>query len=367
MLDTRCMPRYKDTTPAGDAGSTGVRELMRSAILVEPKRVELRDVQTPQAPAGGLLVRVRAALTDGTDLKAYRRGHPQMPMPTPFGHEFSGDVAAVSEGVTAFAPGDAVMCVHSAPCGRCFWCERGEEELCESVMSTKILGAYAEYIEVPAHIVQRNCFRKPAELSYSVAAFLEPLSCIVHSLDFLNARAGSTIVVMGDGGFGILHAALLQKRGMRPILCGRHDERLAIARQLGVECAVNVRDADGRAAALDLTRGRGADALVECTGQPEVWEASPAFVRRGGVVSFFGGLPASARVSFLAARMHYDEVRLISPFHFTPRAVRGAHEILASGALDPRPLITQTVRLDDIASIFERLDNGEGIKFAIEP
>ena len=340
---------------------------MQSAILVEPKQIELRDVPVPEPPPGGMVVRVRAALTDGTDLKAYRRGHPQMPMPTPFGHEFSGDVAAVADGVTKFSVGDAVMCVHSAPCGTCFWCVRDEEELCESVMSTKILGAYAQYIAVPSHIVERNAYHKPADLPYEAAAFLEPLACVVHSLDVLDPQAGETVLVMGDGGFGLLHALLLLQRGARPVLAGRRDERLQMARAFGVEHVINSRNADVAGVIAALTEQRGADALVECTGRQEVWEAAPALVRRGGTVSFFGGLPSGTNVSFSASRMHYDEVRLISPFHFRPASVKRAQHLLAAGDVDPRPLITQTVPLTDIATVFERLDGGEGIKFAITP
>ncbi len=340
---------------------------VKAAILVEPRRIELREAQTPQPSSGGIVVRVRAALTDGTDLKAWRRGHPQMPMPTPFGHEFSGDVAAVGEGVSKFAAGDAVMSVHSAPCGECFWCRHSQEELCESVMSTKILGAYAEYIEVPRHIVERNCFIKPADLPYASAAFLEPLACVVHSLDVLNAQTASTVAILGDGGFGLMHAALLANAGLRVLLVGRREERLAIGERFGAALAINARENGVREGILSATQGRGADALVECTGQQEVWESAPDLVRRGGTVSFFGGLPSSTRVSFLAARMHYDEVRLISPFHFTPRAVRHAYELLAGGSFDPQPLITATVGLAGIEDVFLRLDSGEGIKFAVEP
>lgn len=343
------------------------RTTMRSAILVEPKRIELRGVAMPQAAPGAIVVRVRAALTDGTDLKAYRRGHPQMPMPTPFGHEFSGDVASVGEGVTKFAVGEPVMSVHSAPCGSCYWCERLQEELCESVMATKILGAYAEYIEVPRHIVRQNCYPKPAGLSYATAAFLEPLSCVVHSLDFTNPAEGSSVLVMGDGGFGLLHAALLARMGLRPILAGRREERLRIARGFGVNDTIDARSEDVAQRVRELTGGRGADALIECTGREEVWEAAPMMVRRGGIVSFFGGLPSTSRVSFLAARMHYDEVRLVSPFHFTPRAVKRAYDLLATHAIDPSPLVSGSVTLERIGDVFERLDAGEGIKFAIQP
>jgi L-iditol 2-dehydrogenase len=338
----------------------------RFAMLVAPGQIELHEEAVPAPPPGGMVVRVRAALTDGTDLKAYRRGHPQMPLPTRFGHEFSGDVAAVGTGVTELQPGDAVMCVHSAPCGRCFWCENDQEELCESVMSTKILGAYADYVEVPAHIVARNCFKKPTDVPYSEAAFLEPLACVVHSLRFLAAKPGSSVVVLGDGGFGILHALLLERQGVRVMLVGHRPERLALVRQLGID-AIDGHTIDERVAVLERTHGRGADGAIECTGSEQVWERAPELVRRGGTVSFFGGLPGSVRVSFLAARLHYDEVRLISPFHFAPDSVRRAYELIASLAVPLAPIVSHAYRLDEIASAFARLDAGEGIKVLIEP
>lgn len=340
---------------------------MRAAFLVAPQHIELREVERPQPAPGAVVVRVRAALTDGTDLKAYRRGHPQMPMPTRFGHEFSGDVVAVGEGVTSLQPGDAVMSVHSAPCGTCYWCLAGEEELCESVMSGKMLGAYAQFVEIPAHIVSRNCYLKPPGLSYRTAAFLEPLACVMHSLQFLGARAGSLVAVLGDGGFGLLHALLLQLQGCVPLLVGRRAERLELARALGVTHTIDARSGSVREAIAAQSSGRGADAAIECTGREDVWEDAPSLVRRGGVVSFFGGLPAGARVSFEASRMHYDEVRLVSPFHFTTRAVRAAYEVLCAGRIDVERLISQTFPLEQIAAAFARLDGGEGVKFAIEP
>ncbi len=118
---------------------------MRAAVLLRPGTIELQDLPLPTPSPGGIVVKVRAALTDGTDFKAFRRGHPRMPMPTPFGHEFSGDIAEVGVGERNFAAGDAVMCVHTAPCGDCYWCVRGQQELCESIPPTMILGPHAEY------------------------------------------------------------------------------------------------------------------------------------------------------------------------------------------------------------------------------
>ncbi len=341
---------------------------MRAGYLVAPGRIEVRDDAMPAPEPGGVLVRVRVALTDGTDLKAYRRGHPQMPMPTRFGHEFSGDVAAVGAGVTKFAVGDAIMSVHSAPDGTCFWCLRGEEELCETVMETKILGAYAEYLSVPKHIVERNAFCKPPHVSYEAAAFLEPLACVVHAQSGFTARAGDTVVVIGDGGFGILHALVARANGARPVLVGRRAERLGLARSLGIAETIDARaTADISGAIRALTADRGADVAIECTGALDVWEATPTYVRRGGTLVLFGGLVGGTRVSFDASRLHYDEITVQSPFHFTPRAVRAAYDLLASSAFEVEPIISERFPLDELGAAFAALDTGRGLnlKYAV--
>ena len=342
---------------------------MRAGYLVAPRSIEVREEIVPQPEAGGVVVRIRVALTDGTDLKAFRRGHAQMPMPTRFGHEFSGDVAAIGAGVTAFEVGDAIMSVHSAPDGICYWCLRGEEELCPRVMETKILGAYAEFIAVPSHIVARNAFRKPAHVSYEAAAFLESVSCVVHALDMLAPKPNDVVAVIGDGGFGILHALVLKALSARPILVGRRESRMSLARSLGIDETLDARAGDVPEAVRRRTGGRGADAVIESTGALDVWESAPSYVRRGGTVLLFGGLPGGTRVAFDAARLHYDEVRILSPFHFTPRAVRRAYELLTSGAIDVERLISERFELERLEEAFLTLDDGAGLnlKFAIYP
>jgi L-iditol 2-dehydrogenase len=335
-------------------------------MLVAPRQIELREEVTPTPPPGGMVLRVRAALTDGTDLKTYRRGHPKMPMPTRFGHEFSGDVTAVGEGVTAFAPGDPVMCVHTAPCGECFWCRHWQEELCEELMPAMLLGAYSDLIVVPKRIVERNAFRKPPDVSYAEAAFLEPLSCVVHSLEMLAPQPDSTVAIVGNGGFGILHALVLKSRGIEAMLFGRRPERIELARALGLR-SLDTTAIPIEQAIAEATAGRGADAVVECTGNAAMWERAPSLVRRGGCVSFCAGWPAATRVTFLAARLHYDEVRLLSPFHFTPAAVQAAAALIESRALPLMQLISDVYPLAQIADAFGKLDDGAGLKVLIEP
>jgi L-iditol 2-dehydrogenase len=235
-------------------------------------------------------------------------------------------------------------------------------------METKILGAYAEYIVIPRHIVECNMFVKPENLSYEAAAFLEPLACVVHSLRALGPVEGGTLVVIGAGGFGLLHAMVARAMGVpQVIVVGRRPERLAFALELGFDHVIDAHQENTVDYVREHTGGRGADAVIECTGTPRVWEDASSIVRRGGSVSLFGGLPLGTSVSFDAARLHYDGVRLVSPFHFNPRAVRIAFDLLAAGTVDPCPLISASFPLERVTDAFAALDDRRGIKYAIVP
>ncbi|MGE5237330.1 MAG: zinc-dependent alcohol dehydrogenase [Chloroflexota bacterium] len=337
---------------------------MLASYLVRPGVIELREVPTPAPSRGEILVKVMAALTCGTDLKAFQRGHPVIPMPGVFGHEFSGVVAAVGKGVRKFREGDEVMAVHSAPCRDCRFCRRGLYNLCERIMDTKVLGAFAEFVLLPAPIVKENAFGKPPQLSFGEAAFLEPLACVVHGMEAARVGLGDTVVILGVGPIGLLHLLLARQRGARVVITGLEDERLATARQLGADLAV---PPSALSEAVDgLTGGIGADCVCECTGQPNVWEESVRYVRKGGTVILFGGCKTGTTVTYDTHRLHYDELTLKGVFHFTPRDVGQARRLL-TGHLQVTRLITATLPLGDLSLAFGKLANGEGIKYEIVP
>ncbi|HWJ03186.1 MAG TPA: alcohol dehydrogenase catalytic domain-containing protein, partial [Verrucomicrobiae bacterium] len=314
---------------------------MRANLLVSPGRLAMQDIDIPQPGPGQVLVRVKAALTCGTDLKAFLRGHPQIPMPGPFGHEFSGVVAAVGEGVSKFKVDDEVMSVHSAPCGDCYWCEHGQGNLCESIMESKVLGAYAEYVLVPAHIVEQNMFIKPDNLSFPEAAILEPLACVVYGLQRVPVRHTDTVLVIGAGAIGLLFLQTLLARDVSTvIMAGRREYRLKLAREIGASRVIDVTSQDIKEVVEQETSGRGADLVIECTGKPEVWEQATGFARRGGHVLLFGGCPKGTSVTFDTARLHYDQITLHSPFHFDPGAVEEAFVMLRDEKVKPGGLIS---------------------------
>ena len=328
---------------------------MRALILDAPMSLSYREVPVPVPGDGELLIRVRATTTCGTDLKAYRRGHPQIPMPGGLGHEYSGVVVATGSGAR-FAVGDAVMGVHSAPCQECFWCRHDQENLCESIMATKVLGSYAEYLLIPERIARLNVFAKPDSISYDNAALLEPLSCVAQAVALLPLREDTRALIIGPGAIGLMFVAALKQLGIPEIvLAGRNASRLKIGAEFG---AATVSYAE--------YEGRDFDVVIECTGQPEVWERSVNFARRGGTVMLFGGCPGGTTVTFDTKRLHYDQINLVSPFHFGTKAVRQAREWLLND-MDLSPLITAERSLADAVEVFDDLYAGRGLKYVFRP
>src|SRR5262249_7851223 len=152
---------------------------MMAAVLYGKEHLQVESVAVPTIDTGDMLVRVKVALTCGTDVKVFHRGyHARMIVPPAvFGHELAGDVVAMGEGVRGFQEGDRVVAANSAPCELCYFCKRGLQNLCEDLLFNN--GAYAEYIRIPARIVERNTYHIPAHVSYHDAALVEPLACVV--------------------------------------------------------------------------------------------------------------------------------------------------------------------------------------------
>lgn len=337
---------------------------MFASYLIKPGTIELRETPVPNPSMGEVLVKIKAALTCGTDLKAFLRGHPMIPMPGVFGHEFSGVIAEVGKGVKDFKAGDEIMAVHSAPCLKCKYCKKKLHNLCEKIMDTKVLGAFAEYILLPSHIVKQNLFHKPANLSFEEAALLEPLSCVVHGMHGLNIKKGDKVLIIGTGPIGLLHLSLAKLKGAGVIITGLEHERLELAKSLGADVAVLP---SGLISAIDeFSDSIGMDFVFECTGQIDVWETSVNYIRRGGTVILFGGVKKGTIVTYDTYRLHYDEITLKGVFHFTPHDVKVAYNLLKD-TLNLSPLISGSFSLKDLNIALNRLSKGDGIKYAIIP
>ena len=300
---------------------------MRALRFHGPGDVRLEDVPRPEPEPGDVLVQVEVALTDGTDAKAFRRGHPVLlgPPPSPFGHEFAGvDVAS----------GRRVVAANSAPCGACAACRRDEETLCENLLPL-LNGAYAEYVLVPARIAETNLLPVPPGLAPEVAAMVEPLACCLHGIERAGVERGQTVAVLGPGPIGLMLCAAARDAGADVVAVGGRAERRSLAPSFGASPG----------------DGEGADVVIEAAGTPEAWQAALRLVRRGGTALLFGGLPEGTSVPVDAYRLHYEELTVRGAFHHAPRHVRAALAFLASGAYPWERLVTHRVGLEGVSSL----------------
>jgi L-iditol 2-dehydrogenase len=286
-----------------------------------------------------------------------------MPLPGPLGHEFSGVVAKRGRGLRRFPPGTEVMAVHTAPCRACQLCRQGLYNLCPELPRTMALGAFAQFILLPAHVVRENVFVKPPHLGFQEAAFLEPLSCVLHGMRLVRPRRGQTALVMGAGPIGLLHLLVLRGLGLRVALTALEPQRLRLARRLGAEVVFT----PGQEARLWARYPQGLRYVFECTGQARAWQKAPEYAQKGGTVVLFGGLGKGAKVQFLAETIHYHELTLRGSFHFSPQDVREARRLLLEGRIDVRPLISGRYGLQQTEHCLRRLKQGRGIKYVLEP
>lgn len=343
--------------------------MMTAAVLYGREDVRVERVHVPEIGPEDVLVRVRAALTCGTDLKVFRRGyHAKMIVPPAlFGHELAGDIVAVGQNVEGFRTGQRVVAANSAPCGKCFFCRRNDESLCEDLLFNN--GAYAEYIRIPGRIVQRNLYHIPDTLAYKDAALIEPLACVVKGLDDTGLKAGDNVAVVGQGPIGMMFTRLARVYGARVIAVARRVERLEMAARMGAnECVLNGSGHDSVARIKELTGGYGADVVIEAVGKPETWELSVHMLRRGGTVNFFGGCPADTRVSLDTGMLHYNELKCIASFHHTPAIIRKALGIVSRGEISAREFVKQEEPLTSLNSVLRHLMSHNGhMKTAIIP
>jgi L-iditol 2-dehydrogenase len=345
-----------------------IAKQMWAHVLHRPGVMTFEQRPVPDAGDDGVLIRVEAALTCGTDLKAFRRGHPIIPLPMTIGHEYAGRVVATGRDVREFAAGDRVATVHSGPCLACYYCRRGRENLCETITQGMVWGGFAEYVRLPQHVHRSNTMKIPESLSYVRSAFLEPVACVLHGLKQLDLTCVEAAVVVGAGPMGLIFLQLLRRAGVpKVIMAGKRTERLEEARHLGADVVIDVEREEVLSAVRGATDGHGADCVVECVGRTEAWYTAVDLACKGGQVLFYGGCPAGSRVSLETRRIHYDELRILGTFHFTRQEVRRAFALLLEGAIEVESLISGRYALPDLPTAFGRLMDGDGIKFLIMP
>lgn len=313
---------------------------MRAIQLVGPGIVELAELPIPSIGPGELLLEMRACGLCGSDLgKIF--GEMPLGRPVPLGHELVGVVKAVGEEVQRFALGDRLAVAHHVPCGRCRYCRHGSESMCPQFKATNIdPGGFAEFVRIPALQIEQTAFALPEELPDEAGIFMEPLACAVRAVKRSDVKVGDQIVVVGAGCMGLLVAQTIAAFGARPICVDLREERLELARTLGVEATLNVARSDPRVALRSVTEEDGIDGAILTAVSGPMLEAVLGVLRAGGKINIFADAGDAGRMAIDLSAFYRRELSLTATYSATPVELGEAIQLLASGQIQTFPLIS---------------------------
>jgi L-iditol 2-dehydrogenase len=351
---------------------------VKAAILHGKEKIQIEDVAPPPLKPGEVRIRIEAALTCGTDLKVFKRGyHAKMIVPpAAFGHELAGVISEVAPLAPSLPPpggervaarpgeglpniwsvGDRVVAANSAPCGGCFHCRAGQENLCEDLLFLN--GAYAESIVVPDRLVRKNLLRLKPETAFRDAALVEPLACVAQGIEDAKLCTGQHVLILGAGPIGLMFIALAKNLGCDVTVAGRRAPRLEAARRLGANQVIDIGDGGNLVTTIREASKTHFDSVIEAVGKPATWEASVHLVRKGGTVNFFGGCPSGASITLDTTLIHYSNLTLLASFHHTPRTIRRALEFIEAGALGAADFVDGECPLSRLPELFQSMAAG---------
>lgn len=342
---------------------------MKAAVLTAPNQISLSEVATPQPNQGDLLIRVRAATICGTDIRIYRgRKTAGVRYPSVLGHEFAGEVIDAG-GHASLKVGDRVSLCPFISCGQCHLCKTGRENLCHqgTAVGYEIDGAFAEVIRIPAQAVAAGNIRLlPDRMSYEEAALVEPLSCIVNGQNKVNLNSADTVVVLGAGPIGLLHVHVARLRGAaRIIVSDPSPHRRDTALKAGANLAVDPTSDDLVARVKEETGGRGADVVICAIGIAALARQATDLAAYGGRISLFAGYSKGEMAEMDVNAIHYRELTVTGAFGQSRQDFDRAFDMVASGQLDLKPMITHRFALDDIVEALAVAEGGAAIKVAV--
>lgn len=329
---------------------------MKALVLEDYKKLQVRSVPDPEIAPDEALIRVHACGICGSDVHGFDGSSGRRIPPVVMGHEASGVIARVGAEVQDFAVGDRVTFDSMISCGRCFFCRRGQANLCDdrrvlgvSCDEYRRDGAFAEYVNVPARII----YPVPDAVSFEQAAMVEPVSVAVHAVNLTEVRLADVAVVVGAGMIGLLTVQALRAAG-----CGRiisvdlEDDRLALAGKLGADETLNSGSTDVPTAVREMTEGRGADVVLEAVGATPTVRMSVDSVRKGGTVTLIGNIARDVELPLQSVVTR--EVRLQGSCA-SSNDYPSCLELMSRGAIRVDPMISATVPLEQGAEMFDRL------------
>ena len=347
---------------------------MKVAVFNDIKNITIEEREIPKVGPDDYLLKVRAAALCGSDLRTYLHGHAKIKPPVVLGHEFAGDVVEVGANIDKVKVGDRVSVHPGIPCGHCWYCERGLQNLCEDRKNLGIHypGAFAEYILIPGKTLEvGTCVKLPDNVSYELAALGDPAVSALNGQEVIDARLGDEMLILGAGPIGILHAMIGRAKGVsKIILANRSGKRLEMAKKMN--CAdyyFNLsKDGDLKTFLKSVTSlNRGPNKVVVANTAVESARQAVEVVAKGGTVILFAGFPKDApQLDVDGNIIHYSQITVTSSYGSTPRQFHMAQEMLFNNRIDGNALITHRIPIEEINEGFQLMQDGDALKVIID-
>jgi 2-desacetyl-2-hydroxyethyl bacteriochlorophyllide A dehydrogenase len=325
-----------------------------TAVLDAPRKLHVVDRDRPEAGPGEVLVQTAATAVCPTDLAIYTGAHPGVRYPVVMGHESTGTIAAVGEGVAALKPGQHVLINPIIACGECDQCARGAGNLCRNagLFGREVPGSLSQYVKLPARYIHVL----PSRLPLEAATIIETLATVRHSQTRVGLSAGESVVVLGMGTAGLLHARLAVLTGATPVIAvSRTRWKLDMAERMGAHHLVESSVQDAVEEVRRLTGGKGADVVIDAAGGAETLKAAIDMLRPGGRYAAFAVSHEAVR-GFSTFPLYFGEISIIGSRALTPQDMNPSIQLVASGAVDVNGFITAKYPLSDAAAAFEEYE-----------
>lgn len=344
---------------------------MQAAALYGKRDLRVGESDVPQIGTGEILLQVKNAFVCGTDVRMFQNGYPGISETAPviLGHEGCGIIARCGRDVKNFKEGMRVAVAPNVGCGVCDFCVSGNTQLCPEyrALGIHLPGFFAEYTKIPENYVrQGNVMEIPDSLSFEEAALTEPLACVFNAFEKSKMRPGDTVLVIGAGPIGLMHAKMARMAGAAKIIINDLSrERLELCRQ--IDSSFITLESDNLKEALNtLTAGRGVDVCITACPAPQAQQIALEIAAINGRIVFFGGLPADkAKVTLDTNLIHYKQLEVTGTTRQSLRQYRRTLQLVASGRIQVKDLISSRTALGDIQSALENISRARSLKSAI--
>lgn len=346
---------------------------MKVAVFNGIQNITVEDYEKSVIGPEDYLVKVKAAAICGSDLRTYLHGHPKITPPVVLGHEFAGEVVEVGKNIKDLSVGDRVSVHPGIPCGHCYYCDRGLQNLCEDRKNLGIhyQGAFAEYIKIPGKTLEvGTCVKIPDSVPYEIAALGDPTVSAMNGQEVIDSRLGDEILILGCGPIGLLHAMIAKAKGAsKTIVADLSDTRVEMAKERKVaDDYFNLKtDGDLKEFVREVTTNhRGPNKVVVANTSTASARQAVEVVAKGGTVLLFAGFPKDApQLDIDGNLIHYNQLTVNTSYGSTPRQFHLAEQLLFDKKIDGSALITHRLPLERIDEGFQLVQNGEALKVMI--